>query len=95
MTDAENLLRPASRADTPKPLTMADLEFLPDLDALDRDELEALLARLETLSDALDDEEPDEDSEAHDEWEESLFEVAEFIDAVQSLIEDMEDGEEA
>ena len=95
MTDAENLLRPASRADTPQPLTMADLEFLPDLDALDRDGLEALLARLEALSDALDDEEPDEGSEAHDEWEESLFEVAEFIDAVQSLIEDMEDGEEA
>lgn len=75
----------------PERLTMEDLEFLPDLDTLDQEGLEALLSRLEGLLDDLDGEEPDEDSEAHDEWEESIDEVADFIDEVQSRIEEMED----
>lgn len=76
------------RIDTP--LTMEDLEFLPDLDTLDAPALEELLDRLEGLLDDLEDDEPDEDSEAHGEWEESLDEVSDFIEEVQSRL----DGDE-
>lgn len=76
------------RIDTP--LTMEDLEFLPDLDTLDSPALEELLDRLEGLLNDLEDDEPDEDSEAHSEWEESLDEVSDFIEAVQSRL----DGDE-
>lgn len=76
------------RVDTP--LTMDDLEFLPDLDTLDAPALEELLDRLEGLRDDLEDDEPDEDSEAHSEWEESLDEVSDFIEEVQSRLDESE-----
>lgn len=82
------------RIDNSEPLSMDELEFLPDIDTLNQDELESLLSRLEGLLDDLEDEEPDEDSEAHDEWEESIDEVTELIDEVQSRIEDLDDEEE-
>ena len=75
----------------PDPLTVDELEFLPDIDTLDKDELEYLLERLEDLMDNLEDEEPDEDSEAYDEWEESIDEVTELMDEVESRIEEIED----
>lgn len=77
----------------PDPLTADELEFLPDIDTLDRDELEVLLGRLEDLMDSLEDEEPDEDTEAHDEWEESMDEVTELAEEVESRIEEMEEDE--
>lgn len=75
----------------PDTLTMDDLEFLPDIDTLDREGLELLLSRLEDLLDDLEDREPDEDSRAHDEWEESIDEVTDFIDEVESRIEEMDE----
>ena len=77
-----------------QPLTMDELEFLPDIDMMDKGELEALLGRLEELLDDMEGNEPDEDSEAFAEWEESIDEVADLIDEVQSRIEDIEDEEE-
>lgn len=75
----------------PDTLTMDDLEFLPDIDTLDEEGLEAILERLEDLLDDLESEEPDEEDEAHNEWEDSIDEVTDFIDEVQSRIEEMED----
>ena len=82
------------KIDTSVPLSMDELEFLPDIDMLDQDELESLLSQLEELLDDLEEEEPDEDSEAHEEWEESIDEVTDLIDEVQSRIEDLDDEEE-
>ena len=77
----------------PDPLTVNELEFLPDIDMIDKDELEYLLGRLEDLIDNLEDEEPNEDSEAHDEWEESIDEVTDLMDEVESRIEEIEEDE--
>ena len=99
MTEFEDMLRRIPGMDSliasgviriDTPLTMEDLEFLPDLDTLDTPALEELLDRLEGLLDDLEDDEPDEDSEAHSEWEESLDEVSDFIEEVQSRL----DGDE-
>ena len=87
MKDFEDGFRP----ELPDPLTMADLEFLPDLDDLAREELALLEERLDGLYSALEDEEPDEASEAHAEWEESLVEVADLIDEIESRLEDMDE----
>ena len=100
MTEFEDMLRQIPGMDNliasgvvkiDTPLTMDDMEFLPDLDTLDVPALEELLERLEGLLDDLEDEEPDEDSEAHSEWEESLDEVSDFIEEVQSRLDDSED----
>ena len=75
----------------PDQLTMEQLEFLPDIDTLSKEELEQLLGLLDNLMDDLESEEPDEDTEAHEEWEESMDEVTDLMDEVQSRIEDLED----
>jgi len=99
MTEFEDMLRQIPGMDSliasgvvriDTALTMEDLEFLPDLDTLDTPALEELLDRLEGLLDDLEDDEPVEDSEAHSEWEESLDEVSDFIEEVQSRL----DGDE-
>ena len=75
----------------PDQLTMEQLEFLPDIDTLSKEELEQLLGLLDNLMDDLESEEPDEDTEAHEEWVESIDEVTDLMDEVQSRIEEMED----
>ena len=75
----------------PDQLTVDQLEFLPDIGSLGKEDLEKLLSLLDDLMDDLDDEEPDENTEAHEEWEESMDEVTDLMDEVQSRIEDLED----
>ena len=76
----------------PDQLTVDQLEFLPDIDTLGKEDLEKLLSLLDDLMDDLDDEEPDENTEAHEEWEESMDEVTDLMDEAQSRIEDLEDA---
>lgn len=70
----------------PDQLTVDQLEFLPDIDTLGKEDLEKLSVLLDNLMDDLEGEEPDEDTEAHEEWEESMDEVTDFMDEVQSRI---------
>ena len=76
----------------PDQLTVDQLGFLPDIDALGKEDLEKLLGLLDDLMDDLEDEEPDEETEAHEEWEESMDEVTDLMDEAQSRIEDLEDA---
>ena len=75
----------------PDQLTVDQLEFLPDIDTLGKEDLEKLLGLFDNLMDDLEDEEPDEETEAHEEWEESMDEVTDLKDEVQSRIEGLED----
>ena len=76
----------------PETLTMEDLAFLPELEDLSREELQALLEKLDELYDSVDAEEPDEESEAYDEWLEDLEEIDDWRDAVQEELDSRRNG---
>ena len=71
----------------PETLTMEDLAFFLYLEDLSREELQALLEKLDELYDSVDAEEPDEESEAYDEWLEDLEEIDDWRDAVQEELD--------
>ena len=79
-------------ADSGEPMTMADLEFLPDLTTLDKDGLEALHRRLEGLYSRLEDGEPGP-GEAHDAWEDSLDTVSDFLDGILDRLDALDEME--
>jgi len=72
-----------------EPLTLEDLPFLPDPEELSLPELEAMRDRLDQLYDDVEAEEPDEESEAYDEWVEDLEEIDDLRDTVEDRIEEL------
>ncbi len=77
-----------------EPLTDEDIDdfaFM-DLDELDEDAMEDLLAKAEELQDDLEDREPeDENSNGHDLWEDRISEVEDFIDRIQERLDSLEE----
>ncbi len=71
----------------PETLTVNDLPFLPDPKTLSREELQTLLEKLGCLYDEVDAEEPDEESEAYEEWLDALDEIEDFRDEVLDRLE--------
>ncbi len=71
----------------PETLTVNDLPFLPDPKTLSREELQTLLEKLGCLYDEMDAEEPDEESEAYEEWLDALDEIEDFRDEVLDRLE--------
>jgi len=78
----------------PESLTIEDLPFLPDPEELSLAELETLRDRLDRLYDDVDAEEPEEESEAYDEWVVDLEEIDDLRDAVEDRIEELEEADE-
>ena len=71
----------------PETLTVNDLPFLPDPKTLSREDLQTLLDKLGCLYDEVDAEEPDEESEAYEEWLDALDEIEDFRDEVLDRLE--------
>jgi hypothetical protein len=71
----------------PETLTVNDLPFLPDPKTLSREDLQTLLDKLGCLYNEVDAEEPDEESEAYEEWLDALDEIEDFRDEVLDRLE--------
>ena len=70
-----------------------DLNCLPDLDSLDPEALQTLLAQLEELYHKTDLREPEEeDSEAYDEWLEELEEIQDLMDDIEDRLDGLTEG---
>lgn len=70
-----------------EPISLDELEDLPEPESMETEELEKLLPRLDKLHGELGDAEPeDEDSGEYEEWEIGISYVADLYDEIDSVI---------
>ena len=78
--------------DTDAPMSLDDLDHLPDLTTLDESALDALHRRLEGLYSRLEAKEPKSDGKAHDKWEEALDRVSDLLDTILDRLDELDES---